>query len=123
MTIIEAINRIDAVKPNNYKQHEKVKWLSALDGVVKSEIIDTHEGADGISFIGYDENTDINTQLLIPAPYDIMYIYWLEAQIDYHNGEMGKYNNSITMYNTAFTGYERAYNRSHMPRGSKFKFF
>ncbi len=123
MTIIEAISRIDALKPNSYSQSEKVKWLSTLDGVVKAEIIDTHEGGEDIVFKGYSENSDLTTELLIPSPYDCIYIFWLESQIDYWNKEMGKYNNSIQMYNTAYSTYEKFYNRNHMPKGKKFKYF
>jgi hypothetical protein len=52
-----------------------------------------------------------------------MYLFWLESKIDYWNGEMGKYNNSISMFNTAYAEYERYYRRTHMPKGRKFKFF
>ena len=55
MTIIEAINRVDSVKPNTYSQQDKVHWLSNLDGVVKREIIDTHEGGEDVKFEGYNE--------------------------------------------------------------------
>ena len=123
MTIMEAIYRIDEVKPNSYSQSEKIKWLSSLDGVIKSEIIDTHEGGEDVVFKGYDENSDLAVVLLVPAPYDDIYLRWLETQIDYANGEYGKYNNSIAMYNTAYTAYANHYNRTHMPIGKKFKFF
>ena len=123
MTIIEVINRIDVLKPNSYSQPEKLKWLSTLDGIVKAEIIDTHEGGEGITFEGYTEDSDLTTKLLIPAPYDNIYIFWLESQIDYWNKEMGKYNNSIAMYNAAYSAFEKYYNRTHMPKGKKFKFF
>lgn len=123
MTIFGAISHLDAVKPNGYSQTEKIKWLSFLDGNVKTEIIDTHEGAEVATFKGYDENTDLNTELLVPYPYDEVYIRWLEAQIDYANGEYGKYNNSITMYNTAFAAYEKYYNRTHMPIAKHFTHF
>ena len=39
MTIMEAIHRLDVVKPNGYPQAEKIKWLSTLDGIIKAEII------------------------------------------------------------------------------------
>lgn len=122
MTIIEAINRIDLLKPNNYTQEEKIGWLSTLDGIVKKEIIDTHEGS-AASFNGYDVDTALDTELLVPAPYDDIYIKWLEAQIDYNNGDTNKYTNSMTMYNSAYSAFERYYNRTHMPIGRKFKFF
>ena len=42
MTIIEAINKNDLLKPNNFTQMDKIIWLSTLDGIIKKEIIDTH---------------------------------------------------------------------------------
>lgn len=123
MTIMEALYRIDEIKPNSYSQSEKIKWLSSLDGVVKSEIIDTHEGGEDVVFTGYNENSDLSTILLVPAPYDDIYLRWLEMQIDYANGEYGKYNNSMTVYNTAYSAYANHYNRTHMPIGKNFKFF
>lgn len=112
MKILEAITRVDALKPNAYSQSDKVGWLSTLDGTVKKEIIDLHVGGGG-AFSGYDPDTDLQTELLIPFPYDDIYIKWLEAQIDYYNGEYGKYNNSITMFNTLLEGFSAAYRREH----------
>ncbi len=123
MTIIEAINKVDVLKPNNYTQSQKVRWLSNLDGIIKKEIIDTHKGGEGIVFNGYDDDTPIETALLVPNPYDDLYIKWLEAQIDYNNAEYGKYNNSVTAYNTAYSAFERYYNRHNMPIQRKLKYF
>ncbi len=123
MTIIEAINGIDALKHNTYTQNNKVEWLSRLDSMVKKFIIDTHEGADEVTFTGYDDSTDLQTELLIPEPFDEVYLRWMEAQIDYTNGEYSKYNQSIQMYKAAYDGYANYYNRNHMPLGKSFKYF
>jgi hypothetical protein len=123
MTIIEAITRSDALKPNVYSQEEKIKWLSTLDGNIKSEIIDTHEGGESVEFNGYDTETDVNTVLIVPAPYDEVYIHWIGAKIDYNNAETKKYNNSMMTFNTAYSDFSKYYNRTHMPKGKKFKFF
>lgn len=123
MKIIEAINKIDDLKPNDYDQSDKVVWLSRLDAMVKNQVIDTHEGGEGVNFSGYDVETDLETELLIPEPYDEAYIRWLEAQIDYTNGEYAKYNNSIEMFNASWKGYQNHYNRTHMPRGCGMRFF
>ena len=129
MTIMDALYRIDELKPNSYSQSEKIKWLSTLDGVIKSEIKDTHERCNKECcvetkvFSGYTEDADLNTVLLVPAPYDDIYLRWLESQIDYNNGEYGKYNNSLVAYNDAYDLYQKHYNRTHMPKGTKFKFF
>lgn len=122
MTIIEAINKLDSLKHNTYTQTDKVDWLSRLDAMVKKFIIDTHEG-DEVTFTGYDDSTDTSTELLIPAPFDEVYLRWMEAQIDYHNGEYEKYNNSIDMFNTAYSEYQNWYNRNHKPKGKKLKYF
>ena len=122
MKIIEAIQMVDALKPNNYSPEDKIKWLSTLDGIIKNEIIDTHEGANNVVFNGYDTSS-LETELIVPAPYDDIYIKWLEAQIDYNNGEIGKYSNSMTMYNSAYSAFERHYNRRNMPKSKGFKYF
>lgn len=126
MTIMQALYRIDELKPNSYSQPEKIKWLSSLDGVIKSEIIDTHEGGEDIVLPeqGYSDTIDLTTELLVPYPYDDIYLRWLEAQIDYTNGEYGKYNNSLVAFNDAYSLYQRYYNRTHMPisKPSRFMF-
>jgi hypothetical protein len=123
MTIIEAITYADEIKPNSYTQSDKVKWLSQVDGTVKKEIIDTHEGAEEETFSGYDDSTPLDTPLLIPHPYDEAYIRFIEAQIDYLNGEMGRYNNSMTAFKSTYASFERFYNRTHMPIGNNIKYF
>ena len=123
MTLMEAISRVDSIKPNRYTQVEKIKWLSTIDGIVKAEIFDTHEGGESVTFAGYDDVADLLRVLFVPEPYDEIYIRWLEAQIDYANGEYGKYNNSITMYNAAFDAYAKYYNRLHKPISKQFTHF
>ena len=123
MTIIEAITQIDSLKHNTYSQEQKVQWLSRLDNMVKRLIIDTHEGGEDVEFTGYGDTMDLHTELLVPSPFDEMYLRWLESQIDYTNGEYGKYNNAILMFNTSWKEYQNYYNRTHMPKGKNMKFF
>ena len=123
MTIREAIDRIDSHKHNIYSQNDKIAWLSRLDGMVKKLIIDVHEGADQVEFTGYNDRTDLNTEMLVPAPFDEMYLRWLEAQMDYSSGEYDKYNNAMAMYQTAYDGYANYYRRNHMPKSTAMKYF
>lgn len=115
MKISQVINRLDSLIFNTYTQSDKVGWLSRLDTMVKKQIVDTHEGTENDIFIGYDDDTDLQTELLVPAPYDEMYLRWLEAQIHYHNGEYEKYNNAIIMFNTSYEAYQAYYTRTHKP--------
>lgn len=122
MEIIEVINLLDKVKPNNYSVSDKVKWLSKLDGIIKAEIIDTHEYGEDVVFEGYTED-NLNQELIVKAPYNDVYIRWLESQIDYANGEYTKYNNTSIAFNNAYASFERYYNRTHMPKETKMKYF
>ena len=124
MTINEAITQIDSLKVNTYTPADKIGWLSRADNMIKKNIIDTHEGGEAVQFAGYTEETDPETVLLVPEPYDELYIRYLETQIDYTNGEYAKYNNSILMFNAAYEAYASYYNRNHMPKsgGTRFLF-
>lgn len=124
MKISEAISTVDELKPNTYTPEDKVGWLSNLDHRVKTQIIDAHVCNEPIFFYGYDSIHDQETELLAPAPYDEMYLRWLEAMIDYHNSDDDRYNNAITLFNNAYEGFKKHYTRTHMPlsRGSNFVF-
>ena len=123
MTISEAIAKIDSLKPNGYSQTDKIGWLSLADGMIKNNVIDTHEGGEAIAFNGYDDNTPLDTELIVKAPYDEMYVSWLASKIDYFNGEYARYNNNIVRFNDTLSAYTNYYNRTHMPKGKSIKYF
>lgn len=124
MTIAEAISSVDALKPNTYTTEQKIGWLSTLDTKVKTQIIDAHKHKQPAFFYGYNSIDDMQTELLVPAPYDEMYLRWLEAMIDYHNSDDSRYNNAIILFNNAYEGYKKHYTRTHMPlsKGNRFIF-
>lgn len=126
MTILEAITRIDALKPNQYTQHEKVQWLSTIEGTIKRTVIDTHERLPlepPVIFFGYDDNTPVDTPMIVMPPYDELYVLYLEAMIDYANGEYAKYNNAILRCNDMNKAYTNEYNRTHTPIGVQIKYY
>lgn len=115
MTIREAITKIDSLKYNTYSDAEKISWLSQLDWDIKRNIMDQHEGSHFHSFWGYNSETDQETPLLVTAPFDQIYLRWLEAQIDYYNGETDSYNAAIIQYNNLYEAYGAYYKRNHLP--------
>ena len=122
MNIRDVLTQVDSSLGNTYTQKEKIGWLSQLDQRVKTLIIDTHEGAENVTFNGYREDTDPDTALLVPAPFDEMYLRWLEAQIYYRDHEEERYNNAIDMFNVLWAEFRNYYNRKHMPLGHRLKF-
>ena len=83
MTIKEALDSIDALKPNTYEESEKLRWLSTLDARIHKDVVLTHEhDAAAESFAGYTAQTGKDTELLVEAPHDERYLYYRESKID-----------------------------------------
>lgn len=117
MTVNEAIMFVDKMKPNKFSPEEKFRWLTDIDGMIVRELIETHEGNPLTGeFQGYAVGRDEDAVLIAPAPYDQIYRWYLESQIDLGNMEIAKYNNSKSLFNQAYLTYTDHYNRTHMPK-------
>ena len=117
MTIREAIDTIDHQKPNEYTLEEKIAWLRQLDGIVVTEVF-----IESVSTVRYTIQNE-NRPLLIPPPYDMAYIYWLDSKIDYANAEIGKFNNSNAMFEAEFQKFVKWYKREHLPDPVRFTYY
>ena len=121
MTIQEALNQVDSLRYNSYSQEEKIRWISRLEEKIKALILDAHEG-EHPSFQGYDGDTPTQTVLLVGKPFEEIYLYWLEAQICYRDGEIGDYNSAIAQYNRLYNGFCNACRKANMPRSTAGRF-
>lgn len=123
MKIIEAVNQTDSLKPNTFSTKQKILWLSQIDALVKRQVIDAHEGAESVHFSGYDETTDTQTVLIMQSPFDMSYLYWLEAQIHYANEDMDMYNAAMSMFNATYDAFKADYKRNHAAKSrGRFRF-
>ena len=121
MTILEATQQVDALRHNTFSQEEKIRWLSQVDALVHREVVSTHEG--GEAFEPYDAQTPLEQPLLVPHPFDELYLHYLEAQMDYYQGESDRYNRSMGMYQSVMAAFTNHYNRTHLPLGQRFGYF
>jgi len=112
MTVREAIDRCDALKPNQYSDDVKLTWLSELDNHIYNDIYLTHEECIPHPVFPYTED---DTVLLAESPYDELYPSYLKAKIDEMNEETTRYANSAAVYNSQYQDFARYYNRTHMP--------
>ena len=116
MNIQEALDMADAMKPNMMEREVKIRFLQELDGMIHDEIVMRHEHtAEEETAPAYDSDTPGDTQLIIPAPYDMFYIYWLMSKIDLLNMEMDKYNNDRALFEDAWNNFGDYWTREHMP--------
>lgn len=137
MRLKEAIDRADEMKPNQYSEEIKLRWLQELDYSIYHNFIEKHEDDPYFTEVLYEEtedeteepqqilvnekgqkylelpHKDAEAETLASFPYDTLYVYYLLAKIDEANGETDLYVNSMALYNNAYNAYTKAYNREH----------
>ena len=115
MKISEVIENCKKLKESAFDESVVVGWFSRLDGRVSEELIKPET-----PMTAYSYPADLQTQLLIPYPYDEAYIHYVESMVDYSNEEYDKYQNSYAMFNSAFGDYRKQYHRTHTPAETYF---
>ncbi len=116
MTAGELIAQVDTLRPNQYSLAQKLQWLQRVDGQVRLELEQSHEPESEIPpWEAYTEQTE----LLVQFPYDTeLYTAYLFCQIDLHNGEISRYNQSLALLSAAWRQVADSINRSRMPKSS-----
>ncbi len=115
MTAGELIAQVDTLRPNQYSAAQKLQWLQRLDGQIRLELEETH--------ISDSEETPqtaytVESELRVAFPYDTeLYTAYLFCQIDLHNGEIGRYNQSLALLAAAWRQVADNINRKRMPKG------
>ena len=115
MTINDAIMQVNELLENKIPEDIKVKWLSDLDYMIYLDVILTHEMPREVGFDPYDADTDRDTVLLIPAPYDSIYPVYLKMKINSELYEYARYNANKDEYNTLLGEFKAYYNRNYRP--------
>lgn len=114
MTVRQAIDRLQALKPHQYGDETVAGWLSDLDGRLYANYCLGHEGMESLAHGPYTADAD-DAELMVKEPYTDLYIRYMAAQVDYYNAEFARYNNSMVMYNMMLAEYANWINRTHMP--------
>ena len=119
MTILDAIRQVDSLRHNTFTQEEKVQWLARVDGMIYKDVLSTHEGCP--DFQPYTEDTPLDQVLLVEAPYEELYLHWLQTFMDFYE-DVSHFNQSLQMFTAAYDGYKDWYNRTHRPLGRQFSY-
>ena len=103
MTLDQVIAKVDEVKPNAFSNDRKTDLVNEVEGMVQTQafLFAPEE------FIAYSYDVDKDRELLVAPPHDKLYAPYLEAKIDYANGEYEKYNNSMQMFNSSWGEFLR----------------
>ena len=109
MTISEAISQTRKLSGNAVDDNTMCQWLSELDGRL---MLDFYKGSE---WMAYALPQDADHELLVPFPWDELYVHYLEAMVYYSNGEFERYRNSYEMYNKKELDFRQWYARTHVP--------
>ena len=112
MTINEAIARVDDLRDNTMAPNIKIACLQMVDQQVYHEIIKGRVGADAVTLPDYSDDNGERV-LLVPPPYDMLYVYRLEAEICYRSEEIDRQANALTRYNELMDAFAKQYAREH----------
>ncbi|MBE5816187.1 MAG: hypothetical protein E7315_00520 [Clostridiales bacterium] len=104
MTIKQATDTFDSRYPCSYTYEDKVRWLSGLDMRIARELLIPF-GIFDKDFSGYEASASPDTPLLVPHPFDEMYILYLIMQTDLFNGETQRYNNDILAFMSVYNDF------------------
>lgn len=99
MTLFKALQNFDAQRSNNVGVERKITWVSQLDYKISAELGEPR-GAE--PFKGYCAETPLDTVLKAPDEYAEIYTVYMNAQLDYTNGEIARFNNSSVLFNKLY---------------------
>lgn len=113
-TIGKIISDVNDICPNAFAPAWKARQLALLDGDVWNNVL----LAEFAGNFEYDWPECADWYPLVFAPYDSIYDYWLQAQIERGNGEYEKYNNTSAIFNADFTRFKTWFlNKYHPAQG------
>ena len=116
MTLQEALDITDEMRPNGMRRDTKIKHLTDLEQMIHAEVIMKHEHTPEQETVPvYNEETLPGTVLLIPDPYSKVYWHWLRTRIDEQNLEDARFNADMTLFDAAWREMTSWYNRTYMP--------
>lgn len=116
MTIIQAINTTDEMKPNAMSAMLKYKYLTEIEQLVHDEVLMRHvHPPEQETKPVYTEDTDEETELLVPDPYSMLYVYWLMTKIDIQTQEDGRYNVDRAHFENEWETMSDWWTRNHRP--------
>ena len=121
MTIMEAIKACEERRAGQTTDEEKLRWLSHLDGRIWCEVSGARVGRAEMPVYGAD--TDLETELLVGAPYDALYPTYLEAEIDLACGEIARYNNGSAVVTALLDAYAAHCHRAHLCAPHALRYF
>ena len=104
MRIDKLLKIVQTLKPTPFGNDILLMWVNEVEGMVQTEVL-LRSTADLTPYELDGQGEPTAAELVVPYPFDRLYLQYLLAQIDYANGEYAKYQNSMQMFNACYTDY------------------
>lgn len=104
MRIDKLLKIVRTLKPTPFENDILLMWVNEVEGMVQTEVL-LRSTADLTPYELDGQGEPTAAELIVPYPFDRLYLQYLLAQIDYANGEYAKYQNSMQMFNACYTDY------------------
>lgn len=96
MTIQSLINKVQEEKPNTFQTNKYLEYITEIEADVADQV--------NMDIPVYTED-DLNVELIVPAPYDRLYVSYVKAMIDYANEEYASYQLNQMQHVQDFTDF------------------
>lgn len=104
-TLKEILDRVEQEKPDAFSSDVKARWLTEVEGKIALDcFLMSPRDAQALR---YRWPADQDAVLLVRFPNEEIYALYLEAMIDFHNGEPDRYQNTMERFNQAFLGFKQ----------------
>ena len=101
MTINEVISTVKREKPNQFANEHLIQWLNEVESLVQNKL-----GIMIDEWFRYSvDDIENETELIVSPPYDILYVYWLKAKIDYTNEDYESFGNNQAQFQSHFNEF------------------
>ena len=111
MTIRTLLDYVQAVKPSSFTDEQMLVWINELEARVQMDVMQRWPG----EILQYSLPENENTELLLTPPHDACYRYYLQAMIDYENGEYNRYANTSQMFNASWNDFVAWFAEKYRP--------
>lgn len=96
MTIQKLIDKVQEEKPNTFDTEKLLEFINEIESDVAEQI--------NVDFDDYTTD-NLSEELLVPAPYNRLYVSYLKAQVDYANEEYPSYQLNAEQHMQDFTDF------------------
>ena len=114
MTIRDVIAAVTQQRQPGLNEEEYLRVISDVDMKALREVIEPRGGELTDAWTAYTME-DADKELLIPAPYDKVYVHACCAEIDDRENQIGNLSNASRFFYSKFGDYAKWYLRTHRP--------